>query len=118
MDVKNRAIFNSYFYNYFKFESENAFRIRRVLLFIYRFYSAVSIFTEIVQRIFSFREILFISLKLFINIFYLFNSNLNKIVINILTVLNILTLRRIIRKYFSGAEDAKSAINLKFDNIR
>lgn len=118
MDLRSRVVFNNYFDQHFRFESGSASRARRALLFMCRFYSAVSTFTEAAQRIPSFRQISFVLLNPFSRISRSPCATSRSTVANALTSLSVSQLRNMTRKHFPGAEDAESAINLRFNDIR
>jgi hypothetical protein len=118
IDPRSRAAFNSYFNQHFKFESGSALRARRALLFMCRFYSAVSTFIEAARRIPSFRKVSFVLVKPLGIVPGSQNGTSRRTVINALTALGISGLQTMTREYFPGAEDAESAINLRFNDIR
>ena len=65
INVKSRALFRMHFCQHFGLAFGAAKRAQRALLFLCRFYSAVSTFTEAASRIAAFRNISFVRVNFF-----------------------------------------------------
>ena len=134
-DVKSRAFFRKHFCQHFGLAFGAAKKAQRALLFLCRFYAAVSTFTEAASRISAFRTISFVPVNCFEPIMNRDEGTSNQALSDALNILGVSTnrdmitarfkhliedpaARRSLQHIYAGKGDIIKTANQVFHNIR